>query len=681
MKPMESFLNAKDFGASGSTFATQARSEAGSKVYTFAQLGDFQVGQEVELRGCNPYLASFHIWGPYKRATYEEEVTDQAQVRGWDSSNGTHVVYMVDFDDERPGVFRWTEDFGRHWSDYIPITYDWQKLSAGVELKLADLPCWAEGRVLTIVFRNSLVAQIEAIQGNAVTLDQAAQISGESIVRHSDTKALQTAIDAAVAEKKNLFIPNGHYRLSDCLYVRNATSITIQGETASNVILDIGEGGIGIEAQGGSCMVLDKGHEVNIRDLSMRGGMSFDDRDMCGHVITKGAVGVWGFYFKKSNALGVWSTRRVRVDNCHARNMSAECFYSCSANREYGVEPENYTQLIVYQNCSVENCARNAFNNNDHAENTQILSCRVRNVGGCAWEGASRYVVIKNSYFRDCGPVSAGNIRSRKEYLELFGSGQHVIADNVFESSCKYGNFPNTMPMINVSACATQVIIRNNTFVNFNSRAVNLSADTGNVDLPAGNIIVTGNSFNMTAVDEPTDYRYALHVSTTDTTIADNQIYVNGDTDANVTGIQLRDDALRVNIHDNTIVGCGKGIETIRCPGQVGEILNEKQFLRFDCGRWGGMPPLLRRRSHRYHGWKMYLANGDVITLDDFDGETGVFTLAEPYALTSGEMFDLTPPAEPCWRIHDNIVSGCETPLALDSLCGDKAFLRDNAII
>jgi len=229
------------------------------------------------------------------------------------------------------------------------------------------------------------------------------------------------------------------------------------------------------------------------------------------------------------------------------------------------------------------------------------------------------------------------------------------------------------MPMINASACATQVIIRNNTFVNFNSRAIRLKGDTGKNDLPAGNIIVTGNSFNMTAIDEPTDYRYAIHVSTPDTTISDNQIYINGDTDTNVTAIQLRDDAIRINIHDNTIVGCGKGIETIRCPGRVGEVLNDKQFV------WRGIPPLPRRRSHLYRGWQMHMHNGDVIIIEKVDADTGIFTLAEPYKLVSGEMFDLTPP-DPCWRIHDNILSGCEKPFDMETLSADRAFMRDNAV-
>lgn len=690
MNIADGYLCAKDFGASGSEFTTTAEATAGSNVFVLEDVGDFQVGQEVELRGCNPFVASFNLWGPMGYHGHYVDITDEVQVRGWDGSNGTHTVYFIDFDSKNPGVFRWSNDFARTWSEEVPITYGWQKLSAGVEIKLSDLPCWAEGRVITIAFRNTLVGKIEVIDGNRLTLDVPASTSAKCVLRHSDTMALQACIDAAVAEKKNVFIPNGHYRLSKSLCVNNPTSITIQGETATNVLLDIGEGDIGItpgaiatlvsekqgtgtRAQAGACIVLNGGLEVNIRDMSMRGGMGFDQRDQAGHLITKGASGVWGFYFCKSNALAVWSTQRVRVNNCHARHMSAECFYCCSQSRTADEEPACYTKLLVYENCSVEDCARNGFNNNDYAENTQILSCRVRHVGGDSWEGSSRYVVIKNSYFRDCGAIACGNLRRRDEIMERLGTGQHVIADNVFESSCKYGNFPNTMPMINASACATQVIIRNNTFVNFNSRAIRLKGDTGENDLPAGNIIVTGNSFNMTAIDEPTDYRYAIHVSTPDTTISDNQIYINGDTDTNVTAIQLRDDAIRVNIHDNTIVGCGKGIETIRCPGKVGEVLSDRQFV------WRSIPPLPRRRSHLYRGWKMHMQNGDVITLDSVDADTGVFTLAEDYNLVSGEMFDLTPP-DPCWRIHDNIIADCEQPLDMESLCGDRAFMRDNAI-
>ena len=97
----------------------------------------------------------------------------------------------------------------------------------------------------------------------------------------------------------------------------------------------------------------------------------------------------------KCNAMKIRNTRRVYVENCHARKMSAECFYSGGTSRTLHSEPEQYTTSITYIRCSVEDCARNAFNNNDFAENTHIIDCRIRDVGGCAWEGASRFVQMR----------------------------------------------------------------------------------------------------------------------------------------------------------------------------------------------------------------------------------------------------------------------------------------------
>jgi hypothetical protein len=86
---------------------------------------------------------------------------------------------------------------------------------------------------------------------------------------------------------------------------------------------------------------------------------------------------------------------------------------SASSSRSGNSDPAHYTKSIVFRNCTVTDCARNAFNNNDMAENIAVLYCRIQDVGGCTWEGASRFVKFVGNYVRNAGTVAMGNIGSR----------------------------------------------------------------------------------------------------------------------------------------------------------------------------------------------------------------------------------------------------------------------------
>ncbi len=497
---------------------------------------------------------------------------------------------------------------------------------------------WSKGWVVTIVMRASMVAQITAIEGKTITVDKMATRSCTDRIIHSDTLALQRAIDTALAEGADLWIPEGTYRLSDSLKIENACSFTLRGASPERTVLDIGVGGIGIEAEGGSCLVLKGGEEVKVYDLSFRGGIGFDKRDQAGHRFdTKGATGVWGFYFMKCNAMSTWSTRRVYVENCHARKMSAECFYSSSISRTADVEPEQYTTSIIYMRCSVEDCARNAFNNNDKAENTHIIDCRIRDVGGCTWEGASRFVQMRGCYVRNAGTVGMGNVRSRDEINERLGTGQHVIVDNTFESGCPYG-----IAMLGVSACASQVIIKGNNFINFNSNAIRISGETGPNDLPSRNVIITGNTFDMTAGETTFKPRTAINITAADVTVSDNQIFSTVQDD-NVTAIELQDNAQGNLIHDNLVWGCGAFIRHTKMIGEVGAVIDERSFYREEEKDWHGYPAALRHRSHRYRGWIVCWETGDESVMEDFDPDTCVFTLKEPRKMEVGEKFTMKP--------------------------------------
>lgn len=680
-----SFLNARDFGAAGSQYKTEVQTVAGSNLVTVRDIGDFQVGDEVILSKCNVHFRTKVLFerrdtSPVNRRPWKhnQPLGDRIELEGYDGSQGCWVVYYIDIAPEKPGTFRWSNDFGTIWHEDIPLTEGWIPLEGTIRVKINSFKEREYGCTAAFVCTDRLVTVIEKIEGNQLHLAAPANRTTIGEISHSDTLALQRAIDTAVAEKKNLFLPNGTYKLTGSLHINHATSFTLEGESAGNTVIDNSFGNIGVEQQEGSCFYINEGEEVNIKNLSMFGGSKWTERNQMGLVGALGGSSVWGFYLKKSNATCTHQTKRVYIENCHARNMSAECFYSAGVGREKAAEdnaPDQYSRSIIYMRCSVEDCARNAFNNNDYAEGTSLLYCRARNVSGCAWEGASRFVKVHGCYFCNCGSFGLGNVRRRNEIHDKLPTGQHIITDNYFESGISYGS-----AMIMIGSMATQVLIQNNSFVNFNSNAIWVMGEGREVDSPPENVIISGNCFDMTAINSESKERYAIKITSNYVTVADNQIYARGAVDEKFTGIIVSDDAYRITIHDNSITGCGHGIRSEKVPGEVGIVQSDTEFYRSHSDV-DHKPMLLRPRSHRYKGWHLvWLADGSESELLDFDPLSLVFTLKEPKKLSTGDAFYLYNPTGLRWMIHHNMLDNCSTPLLLDTYSGKRAMLESNQI-
>jgi hypothetical protein len=662
-----SWLSVAECGASGSTFETTATTTEGSKEIVVADVGDFQVGQGVTVSKCNLHFTGGVLWGPRPNHAANRPLGDSAEFRGYDGSLGSWTPYVIDIPPATPHVFRYTTDLGRTWSEKTPITGDWQALNGGVEIRFGTLD-WESGYVITFAGRDQLVSVIEKVEGTRLTLrDAANRAATDAVVRHCDDEAIQAAIDRAIQEKRNVYVPPGRYKLARGVTVANATGITLQGANGLDTVLDISDGE-------GACIRLKDGTEVTLRNLRFLGHSGFAERDQMGHLATQGATGVWGFYFKHCSALGISNTERVLVENCHASRMSAECFYSQGRSRTATAEPEQYTKAITYLRCSVVDSARNAFNNNDMAENTSVLHCRIVDVGGCTWEGASRFVRFCDNYVRNSGTVAMGNVRSRDAQYEALGTGQHIVSGNVFESGVCYGGCA-----IRAAACATQVIIADNLFVNFGSSAVEFVSSTGPRDLPAGIGTISGNLFDMTSLAEKPAARTAVLVTASDIIVRDNQVYVRGSLDPLVTAIGLREPALNVNVHDNLIRNCGQGIATGRASSRVAEVIDSKTFVPAP-----GQVPFERRQSHRYRGWNIaWIEGGNPIgtsVVEDFDPETCRFTLTEARDLQVGNVFEVFPPHDANWMIRANTILGCGKPVVLDSYGSETSWLRDNVI-
>ncbi len=661
-------LDVRDFGASGSEYETTADTVAGSKIVKLQDIGDFQVGHQVTVSKCNPHIADGRVWG---RVPGEgtSDFDQQVQARGYDGTLGNWTAYILDFKGTDPPTFRWSDDLAFTWNEPVPVTGDWQELSGGVEVKLPNTDSWAEPAVVTFSGRDQLVSTIVKVDGNAVTLaDVAPAEAKECVVRHTDSGPLQAAFNRAVGESRNVFIPSGCYRLTSGLNLNGADGITVEGENEERTILDISNGQ-------GTCISVVGGTSITIRNLRFRGFSGFAERKQMGFMRAHGYAHMWGFYVKHCNAVGIRSPERVLVENCHATGMSAECFYSGSSSRRRNDEPDRYTKSIVYRNCTVADCARNAFNNNDFAENTAVLYCRVQDVGGCSWEGASRFVKIVGNYFRNAGTVAMGNIRSRDENFDILPSGQHIVAHNTFEQQMVYGGCA-----IRSSAGSTPVIISNNIFVNFNTSAIEATGFSDYRNLPAANTIITGNAIDLTCVRDESCRRFGINVSADDATISDNQVYIRGEVDPEVTGIVLAEPARNIVVHDNIIRGCAVGLLATKKVGRIAEVIDPRTF------RAGRLLPWPRRRTHCYRGcriaWVARGGDGFILgpEIKTFDPDEGVYRLTEDCELKEGTGFAILSPQGPNWNIHHNVINNCAQLVDLDVFGGPTAVFADNLL-
>jgi len=663
------WLNAADFQASGSQFETTATVRAGVAQIEVADPGDFAVGQEVMVSRALSHYTKQRVWGPdFARPRAMES---ELEIRGYDGSSGSWTAFLIEVAQGTPETFRWTDDIGRTWHEDQPVTDEdgWVPLSGGTEVKFNQRE-WDGAYLLSFSARDQLLTVIEAIEGNAITLRDAPNRDAEdAVVRHTDAAALQRAIDTALAQRKHLYVPSGHYRIASGLVVNQPQGLVIEGQNDVDTIIDISD-------TEGACFTIRDGAEFTLRNFTLLGHTGFDRRDQCGSLRTRGVTSMWGMYLKGCHAVGLHNTTRALIENCHARRMATEAFYAQGRSRSgTNPEPAQYQQQLTFLRCSAVDCGRNGFNNNDLAENTSVLHCRIVDVGGCAWEGASRFVRFMHNYVRNAGTVAMGNIGARPESLEELGSGQHIVANNVFEDYVPYGG-----AAIRLTQGGTQTIIRDNLFINFDSNAIEVLGPQHTRSMPARYARVSGNIIDLTAIGRESQQRHGIRVSASDVIVADNQIFVRGEgPDPEVTGIRIGEPAVNMDVHGNQISLCGTGIETFRHFARVGEVIDTQTFTQGFMGI-----PFERRRSHRYRGWQIAWVEGEAVTatstIAEFDPETLQFHLAEPRELQPGQLFEVFPPAGASWLIRDNTIASCLRPMVLDSYGSSSSVVRGNLI-
>ena len=682
-----SYINVRDYGAKASDFSTRVRSNAGCDLYLTEDTGDIRVGDEMLLTGACPSVVGAQLYvrrdvssinprPPKRRFT----ITDEMELVGYDGSDGDKVVYIIDICPELPGIIRWSRDFGTSWIDNVEIRNGECTLDHGRRLIIRDFEDLAYGCTAVFVCSAQTVCQVVSVQKNGVRLSATATVSADCTLSYSDSAAINNAVCAAISEEKGVYFPGGRYNLTDSVRIKSARNISIIGESSASVILDysLGDAGDTVDIKAGHCFKVESCENVLLRGFTMVGNSSFKERAREGCIKTRGVepTKVYGFYYRLTAALQVTNVSKMRVEDCHARGMSGEAFYSNGDHRTSVSEPERYQISLTYDNCSVEDCARNAFNNNDLGENTTVTGCRIRDVGGCAWEGSNRFVRFTGNYVRNAGPVAIGNLRSRDPEYERLGTAQHIVADNVFEDNVPYGR-----AAITVGAGASQVIIKGNIFVNMNSNGIRVVGTSQYSDLPSERVIISGNSMDMTAVYSAPKERYGICFDSSYVTVSDNHIYSRGTSPDNTfTAIKTSILSVGSMVHSNTLSGAGVGIEVSAPAGEVGTVVGNKSFYRRE--QAFGLPvtpPIPRRLSHRFKGWTLRWKKGGESTVAFCDPDSRLFTLVEPFELSEGDDFTLEPPSKTL-AVRDNIITDCLDGLALDDRCLSKTAVTDNII-
>ena len=687
------FINVRDFGALGSGFTAELEADSDSAVFRAKDIGDFKVGDSVLLVGAVPRVANAHIYArtdtspvnprPPKR---RYSVTDELELIGYKGPVG--VIYTIDICPEEPDVIRWTKDNGQSWVEGVPIVDGVAELEGEIKLIIHDFEDKKYGCTAVFACESKREAEILSIDGDKIELSVTATVSEGCRIMHSDTKAFQRAVDLAIEQNSTVYIPNGEYKFTSSVVIKDAENVQIIGESGAGVILRNSDMPYTFSVDNhtsGPCFKVINSRNVTFKSFTMIGSMGFAERALGGcNKSTRGVepTKVYGFYYSYTSAISFGGVERVLVEDVHARRMSGEAFYSSGAGRVYNASgeceiPDLYQKSINYVNCTAEDLARNAFNNNDRGEGTTVTGCRIVDVGGCAWEGASRFVKITNNYISNAGPVAIGNVRSRSEEYELLGTAQHIVADNYFEGGACYGG-----AAVTVGAAASQVIIKNNIFVNFNSNAIHIVPHTQHSDLPPEHVLVTGNSIDLTAVGSPSEKRYGIRVGCDFATVSDNQIFTRGPVaDGNVSCIELVENSVNSVIHSNTCSYGGVGIGVFLARGVVGLVNDGRSFYRME-PMYGlpGLPPMPRRRSHRFADWIIEWESGGVSEIEIFDADTKLITLKEPRKMASGEKFTLRPPT-PSAVIRSNILSKNQAAMEFEGNSEERILCSDNLVI
>lgn len=570
----QTWINAADCGASGSEQTASGSITAGCRKLVLNETADFKTGDWVCVDGCHlHYYGTVYNDKAPALAKNQKQLTDEIEIRGL-TEGLCHRAFVLHFENTNPVTFNWmaieakyqTLDYPestilRKWvwqGEHQPISENWIPLLDGVEIRFRRTN-WKPGELISFHAENRIFTRIVNMQGSTCELEHPANCSnGSALLKHHDQIPLQKAVDQALAERKVLLIPAGRFRLNQGLWLRNVPSFRMEGVDRINSILDVSEAHT-------AAIWIAGGHEITVRNLAMTGHTGFKELPSNTVFYTATGYAFWPTANQQMEVMGcaavnAVSTESLLFEDLEVTRMSSEAFYLHGSDRsgappyiqapheEFTTLSSQYTRQCIYHRCHVSDCGFNAFNNNDFAENTCILHCRVERVSNFC-ENASRFTRIIGNYIRDGYPLTICRIRNPKNGA---GLGQAIIADNIIEG----GNLGGAMGII-----GGQVIISNNIFTSYSKEtAVSITGE--------GKVIFSGNVVDLTHEDDNMQRpRAGVMIEAPQVIVADNHIIDRGQSpDPDVIGIGISGKARNLQVHDNIIENCGTPIARIERP-------------------------------------------------------------------------------------------------------------------
>ena len=214
--------------------------------------------------------------------------------------------------------------------------------------------------------------------------------------------------------------------------------------------------------------------------------------------------------------------------------------------------------------------------------------------------------------------------------------------------------------------------------MNYNATAIALYSRRTTKSFPAGYISVSGNIIDLSNAKGPGIKRNGIEIGASDAIVSDNQIYDRRDDNGKTTGILLLDPARNIQLHNNTVKNCGKGIYAHGVSSKIGKIINGRSFE----SATSGIPPE-RHLSHLYRDWHIEVVSvsGESTSgvIEYFDPVDIVFHLRGSLEFKTGDAFTAYPDFAN-WNIHDNIVDSCVYGIILRSMTDSTRILRNNTI-
>ena len=691
------FLNAASFGASGSAFTTTGSMKNSSNILTLEEEGDFKEGEYITFDG-----GSFHVYGCVTKenapflAKNQKDLTDELEVTGLDKKrfqqtfvlhfhgDNTFSFLVVDplyqtFDNPEASVTR----FWKWEKEHLPVSEDWIDLTNGVKIRFRAMD-WKAGAIISLHVSNRLTAKILKKEGHILTLDKCAnQDMEKGRVQHFDQTPLQNCVNQAIKENKNVYIPAGHYYLSEGLTIKDA-SITITGAGREHTLLDISQAHT-------ACFWVGGGKEFILKDLAITGNTGYNELPCCRPFITDSGYGYWPTANQQmecygSSAFNLVGTEFVLCENISVSRMSSEALYLHGSDRggrtpfiqkpHEGMESikHQYTKQCIFRRCRVFDCGFNAFNNNDFAENTVIEFCHVENVGNFC-ENASRFTRVIGNYVYNAHTLTFCAIRSPEEFT---GLTQAIVADNIFE-----GGRQNR----GLGISGDEVIVSNNTFSGFSKATA--------VDIGGNKIVLNGNIIDLTQDSFcPDHWRDGVQISGSNVIVSNNHIGMRSATGREKTcGIAITECAKNLLIHDNMFQSLSCGIRsgtrtakrvyendpTSSSWNRPWEDLAVKITEISPEGKIKGLIPEYLLSPAKLSGkWIIADDKENEIELSpitllppvtvEFTAEKGVFTAGNSYRIY---------PAGFNWKLHDNMFMDCDKDMDISLPAERGITIRD----